>query len=260
MLARTELPRPPGSNEGMLRLPRHAQHHGNQGKALAEGVGERPRGHTHHGLPCHGSVHGTQCSTETTTVDYREDGLLVVTKTFSVCLGTSFVPLDGDGFAFWLTKQDEVKAGTVTPAMQQKYATEIRAAKLEEFKSYLDNDAIRLTDCRKLGRDVNFLTSALGLLRFPGQVCLGPADRQPYRYWDLFHLDLKTAFLQGEHYNLSSRSVVGYCSVLQHRNKVLVDCAWRPVTDGKLLGSLGSVACKKRGWFPYENVHLAAPR
>ena len=26
-------------------------------------------------------------------------------------------------------------------------------------------------------------------------------------YWDLFHLDLKTAFLQGEHYNLSSRMV-----------------------------------------------------
>ena len=70
----------------------------------------------------------------------------------------SFVPLDGDGFASWLTKQDKVKAGTVTPAMQQKYAKEIRAAKLEEFKSYLDNDAIRLTDRRKLGRDVNFLT------------------------------------------------------------------------------------------------------
>ena len=55
-----------------------------------------------------------------------------------------------------MTKQDKVKAGTVTPAMQQKYAKEIRAAKLEEFKSYLDNDAIRLTDRRKLGRDVNF--------------------------------------------------------------------------------------------------------
>ena len=27
-------------------------------------------------------------------------------------------------------------------------------------------------------------------------------------YWDLFHLDLKTAFLQEEHYNLSSRMVV----------------------------------------------------
>ena len=27
-------------------------------------------------------------------------------------------------------------------------------------------------------------------------------------FWDLVHLDLKTAFLQGEHYNLSSRMVV----------------------------------------------------
>ena len=42
--------------------------------------------------------------------------------------------------------------------MQRKYAADIRAAKLEEFKSYLDNDAIRLTDRRQLGRDVNFLT------------------------------------------------------------------------------------------------------
>ena len=88
------------------------------------------------------------------TVDYREDGLLALAegdqdvlirlpKNFSV--DPSLVPLDGDGFASWLTKQDKVKAGTVTPAMQQKYAKEIRAAKLEEFKSYLDNDAIRLT-------------------------------------------------------------------------------------------------------------------
>ena len=35
--------------------------------------------------------------------------------------------------------------------------------------------------------------------------------------------------------------------------KKMVDYAWRPVADGKLLGFLGSVACKKRGWFPYEN-------
>ena len=27
-------------------------------------------------------------------------------------------------------------------------------------------------------------------------------------YWDFFHLDLKIAFLQGKHYNLSSRMVV----------------------------------------------------
>ena len=37
--------------------------------------------------------------------------------------------------------------------------------------------------------------------------------------------------------------------------KKMVDHAWRPVTDSKLLGFLGSVACKKRGWFPYENGH-----
>ena len=35
----------------------------------------------------------------------------------------------------------------------------------------------------------------------------------------------------------------------------MVDYAWRPVTDSKLLGFLGSVACKKRGWLPYENGH-----
>ena len=37
--------------------------------------------------------------------------------------------------------------------------------------------------------------------------------------------------------------------------KKMVDYAWRPVTDSKLLGFLGSVACKKRGWFAYENGH-----
>ena len=35
----------------------------------------------------------------------------------------------------------------------------------------------------------------------------------------------------------------------------VVDYAWRPVTDGKLLGFLGGVAHKIRGWFPYENGH-----
>ena len=37
--------------------------------------------------------------------------------------------------------------------------------------------------------------------------------------------------------------------------KKVVDYAWRPVTDSKLLGFLGSIACKKRGWIPYENGH-----
>ena len=35
--------------------------------------------------------------------------------------------------------------------------------------------------------------------------------------------------------------------------KKVVDYAWRPVTDSKLLGFLGGVAHKKRGWFPFEN-------
>ena len=100
------------------------------------------------------------------TVDYRDSSLLALANGDDDVLIRlpadfdipSFVPLEGDGFASWLTKQDNIKAGTLTPEMQRKYAKEIRAAKLEEFKSYLDNDAIRLTDRRKLGRDVNFLT------------------------------------------------------------------------------------------------------
>ena len=184
------------------------------------------------------------------TVDYRDSSLLALTNRDDDVLirlpadfqVPSFVPLDGDGFTSWLTKQDKIKAGTLTPEMQRKSAKEIRAAKLEEFKSYLDNDAIRLTDRRKLGRDVNFLTGRWVLTvkvdkndyfsKFKGGwVCRGfqdkfawdqqtdspTATRYGFRlvaqcaanhYWDLFHLDLKTAFLQGEHYNLSSRSVV----------------------------------------------------
>ena len=361
------------------------------------------------------------------TVDYRDrDSLLalscgdsdVLIRLPTDFLVPSFVPLDGDGFASWLTKQDKIKAGTLTPDMQRKYAREIRAAKLEEFKSYLDNDAIRLTDRRRLARDVNFLTGRWVLTvkvdkngyfsKFKARwVCRGFQDKYAWdqqtdsptatrygfrlvaqcaanRYWDLFHLDLKTAFLQGEHYNLSSRSVVvqlppdiglppwmvGLClrpvyglndaprrwwnrldkflrsvgmeptradrctyvaydgiegkkgksyltagdfsqekipesgstsqevepsylkelafhamscyayeemhstsdhteersylsckdiaecfNAVSSTTKKMVDYAWRPVTDSKLLGFLGSVACKKRGWFPYENGH-----
>ena len=67
--------------------------------------------------------------------------LLATTMRRCVCRShvPSFVPLDGDGFVSWLTKQDQLKAGALTPATQQKYSKEIRAAKSEEFKSYLDN-------------------------------------------------------------------------------------------------------------------------
>ena len=64
-------------------------------------------------------------------VEGDEDVLIQLPESFVV---PSFVPLDGDGFASWLTKQDKVKAGTVTQEMQRRYAKDIRRAKLEEFK------------------------------------------------------------------------------------------------------------------------------
>ena len=102
------------------------------------------------------------------TVDYRDDPatlLALVESSDDVLLQLpddfyvpDFVPLDGDGFASWLTRQDKMKAGSVTPEMARRYAKEIRMAKLDEFKSYLDNGALRLADKRKLSPDVNFLT------------------------------------------------------------------------------------------------------
>ena len=67
------------------------------------------------------------------TVDYRGDSLLALVAgddDVLIRLPSSFgvpslVPLDGDGFASWLTKQDKIKAGTITQEMQRKYAKEI---------------------------------------------------------------------------------------------------------------------------------------
>ena len=166
-------------------------------------------------------------------VESSDDVLLQLPDDFHV---PDFVPLDGDGFASWLTRQDKIKAGSVTPEMARQYAKEIRMAKLDEFKSYLDNGALRLADKRKPSRDVNFLTGRWVLTvkvdqsgyfsKFKARfVCRGFQDKHAWEqqtdsptatrygfrlvaqsaannFWDLFHLDLKTAFLQGEHYNL----------------------------------------------------------
>ena len=163
-----------------------------------------------------------------TLVEGDEDILIELPSDFKV---PNLVPLDGDGFASWLTRQDKVKAGTVTPEMQRRYAKEIRLAKLDEFKSYLDNGALRLADKRKLSRDINFLTGRWVLTvkvdkngffsKFKARwVCRGFQDKHAWEqqtdsptatrygfrlvaqcaannYWDLFHLDLKTAFLRG---------------------------------------------------------------
>ena len=174
------------------------------------------------------------------TLDYGIGDILL-----SVPDGTKvpeWATFDGDAFESWLTKQDKLKAGIITAEMARKYAKVIRQAKLEEFHSYLDNDAVRLTDRRKLAANVNYLTGRWVLTvkvdkngkfqKFKARwVCRGFQDRHGWeqqtdsptatRYgfrlvcqhaadhlWDLLHLDLKTAFLQGEHYNLSQRTVV----------------------------------------------------
>ena len=114
-------------------------------------------------------------------VESRDDVLLQLPDEFYV---PDFVPLDGDGFASWLTRQDKIKAGSVTPEMARRYAKEIRMAKLDEFKSYLDNGALRLADKRKLSRDVNF-----GLPPWMVGVCLRPVyglNDAPRRWLDKF--------------------------------------------------------------------------
>ena len=81
------------------------------------------------------------------TVDYRdqqssllslvegeEDILIELPSDFRV---PDFVPLDGDKFASWLTRQDKVKAGTVTPEMQRRYAKEIKSAKTRRVQKLL---------------------------------------------------------------------------------------------------------------------------
>ena len=174
--------------------------------------------------------------------------------------------MDGDKVASSFTRQDKVKAGAVMPEMQRRYAEEIRLAKLDEFKSYLDNGASQLADKRRLPRDVNFLTGRWVLtvklekmvVTFPSSRRDGfagdsrtsmpgssrptvllllareklVAQRAANNYWDLFHLDLKTAFLQGEHYNLESRS-----AIIQQRHDIgLPPCGWLESAFDRFMG------------------------
>ena len=58
-----------------------------------------------------------------------------------------------------VTRQNKIKAGTVTPEMQRRCAKEIRLAKLDEFKSYRDNGALRAwrTSANCLGTSIPLL-------------------------------------------------------------------------------------------------------
>ena len=110
------------------------------------------------------------------TVDYREreDSLLalahgdddVLIRLPSGFAVPSFVPLDGDGFASWLTKQDKVKAGMLTPEMQRKYAKTKFA--LLSWKSSRVTGTMMPSGSRtvatSINREVNFLTGCWVLL------------------------------------------------------------------------------------------------
>ena len=128
----------------------------------------------------------------------------------------------------------------ITPQVLQKYAKQIKQAKLEEFRSFLDFTAMKFRDRRK-HKIENFVTGRWVLTiktdkdgqfkKFKARwVCRGFQDAQKWdlqtdsptatrygfrvasqhaasSYWDLLHIDLKTAFLQGEIYDLERRVI-----------------------------------------------------
>ena len=128
----------------------------------------------------------------------------------------------------------------ITPQVLRKYAKQIKQAKLEEFRSFLDFTAMKFRDRRK-HKIENFVTGRWVLTiktdkdgqfkKFKARwVCRGFQDAQKWdlqtdsptatrygfrvasqhaasSYWDLLHIDLKTAFLQGETYDLERRVI-----------------------------------------------------
>ena len=140
----------------------------------------------------------------------------------------------------------------ITPQVLQKYAKQIKQAKLEEFRCFLDFTAMKFRDRRK-HKIENFVTGRWVLTnrtdkdgqfkKFKARwVCRGFQDAQKWdlqtdsptatrygfrvasqhaasSFWDILHIDLKTAFLQGETYDstcnfrrtlvLPTRSVYG---------------------------------------------------
>ena len=137
-------------------------------------------------------------------------------------------------------KKTPKSEAVITPAILQQYAKQIKQAKLEEFRSFLDFTAMKFRDRRK-HKIENFVTGRWVLTiktdkdgkfkKFKARwVCRGFQDAQKWdlqtdsptatrygfrvasqhaasMYWDLLHIDLKTAFLQGETYDLERRVI-----------------------------------------------------
>ena len=122
-------------------------------------------------------------------------------------------------------KETPKSEAVITPAILQPYAKQIKQAKLEEFRSFLDFTAMKFRGRQKhtikTNKDGRFE-------KFKARwVCRGfqdarkwdlqtgspTATRYGFRvasqhaasmYWDLLHIDLKTACLQGETYPCST--------------------------------------------------------
>ena len=137
-------------------------------------------------------------------------------------------------------KKQPKAESVITQEVLRKYAKEIKQAKLAEFRSFLDFTAMTFSDKRRHKID-NYVTGRWVLTikvdkdgqfkKFKARwVCRGFQDAQKYdlqtdsptatrsgfrvasqhaasMYWDLLHLDLKTAFLQGETYDLDRRVI-----------------------------------------------------
>ena len=137
-------------------------------------------------------------------------------------------------------KKQPKAESVITQEVLRKYAKEIKQAKLEEFRSFLDFTAMTFRDKRRHKID-NYVTGRWVLTievdkdeqfkKFKARwVCRGFQDAQKYdlqtdsptatrygfrvasrhaasMYWDLLHLDLKTAFLQGETCDLDRRVI-----------------------------------------------------
>ena len=137
-------------------------------------------------------------------------------------------------------KKTPKSEAVITPAILQQYAKQTKQAKLEEFRSFLDFTAMKFRDRRK-HKIENFVTGRWVLTmktdndgkfkKFKARwVCRGFQDAQKWdlqtesptatrygfcvasqhaasMYWDLLHVDLKTAFLQGETCDLERRVI-----------------------------------------------------
>jgi len=134
-------------------------------------------------------------------------------------------------------KKQPKAESVITQEVLRKYAKEIKQAKLEEFRSFLDFTAMTFRDKRRHKID-NYVTGRWVLTikvdkdgqfkKFKARwACRGFQDAQKYdlqtgsptatrygfrvasqhaasMFWDLLHLDLKTAFLQGGTYDLDA--------------------------------------------------------